>query len=148
MKLTSTGGVTQQHSHPLIAPLMSSSSGQAPPPPQSSSSASSVIPTELYVTNFPFTCTQRQIAELFARNGTVVECTLKKDYYAYIQYTNTRGAQSAFKHANGLRMLGRKLTVHLATSKKSQSHLGHPSATTCANASTVSGAAFSVIPRL
>jgi RNA recognition motif-containing protein len=56
----------------------------------------------------------------------VVECTLKKDYYAYVLYTNARGAQNAFKNANGLRMLGRKLTVHLATSKKSQSHLNHP----------------------
>lgn len=85
-----------------------------------------VIPTKLYVTNFPFTCSQRQIQDLFSRYGQVVECTLKKDYYAYIQYTNTRSAQSAFKNANGLRMLGRKLTVHLATSKKSQSHLNHP----------------------
>ena len=85
-----------------------------------------VIPTKLYVTNFPFTCTQRQIHDLFTRYGQVVECTLKKDYYAYVLYTNARGAQNAFKNANGLRMLGRKLTVHLATSKKSQSHLNHP----------------------
>jgi len=63
---------------------------------------------------------------LFTRYSQVVECTLKKDYYAYVLYTNARGAQNAFKNANGLRMLGRKLTVHLATSKKSQSHLNHP----------------------
>lgn len=87
--------------------------------------SSTVIPTKLYVTNFPFTCTQRQIQDLFNKFGQVVECTLKKDYYAYIQYTSTRDAQAAFKNANGIRMLGRKLTVHLATSKKSQSHINH-----------------------
>jgi RNA recognition motif-containing protein len=92
----------------------------------STAAAAALIPTKLYVTNFPFTCTQRQIAELFSRFGQVVECTLKKDYYAYILYTSARGAQQAFKNANGLRMMGRKLTVHLATSKKSQSHLNHP----------------------
>lgn len=57
-------------------------------------------------------------------------------------YTNARGAQTAFKNANGLRMLGRKLTVHLATSKKSQSHLNHPTNmlnTTNANESTTNG---------
>lgn len=86
---------------------------------------STVIPTKLYVTNFPFTCTQRQIQDLFNKFGQVVECTLKKDYYAYIQYASTRDAQAAFKNANGIRMLGRKLTVHLATSKKSQSHINH-----------------------
>ena len=93
---------------------------------QQGGSTTAVIPTKLYVTNFPFTCSQRQIHDLFSRYGQVVECTLKKDYYAYILYTNARGAQTAFKNANGLRMLGRKLTVHLATSKKSQSHLNHP----------------------
>jgi RNA recognition motif-containing protein len=85
-----------------------------------------IIPTKLYVTNFPFTCSQRQIHDLFSRYGQVVECTLKKDYYAYILYTNSKSAQNAFKNANGVRMQGRKLTVHLATSKKSQSHLNNP----------------------
>jgi RNA recognition motif-containing protein len=94
------------------------------------SATSTVIPTKLYVTNFPFTCTQRQIQELFAKFGPVVECTLKKDYYAYIQYATCRDAHAAFKSANGLRLLGRKLTVHLATSKKSQSHINHASAAT------------------
>ncbi len=79
-----------------------------------------VIPTKLYVTNFPFTFTQLQIHDLFTRYSQVVECTLKKDYCAYVLCTN------AFKIADGLRMLGRKLTVHLATSKKSLSHLNHP----------------------
>jgi len=82
-----------------------------------------IIPTKLYVTNFPFSCTQRQIQELFSRYGQVVECTLKKDYYAYILYSNSKSAQNAFKNANGIRLFGRKLSVHLATSKKSQSHL-------------------------
>jgi RNA recognition motif-containing protein len=106
-----------------------------PTPNSAFSPASTVIPTKLYVTNFPFTCTQRQIQDLFSRYGQVVECTLKKDYYAYIQYTNTRGAQTAFKTANGMRVLGRKLTVHLATSKKSQSHLNHSVAILGADAS-------------
>lgn len=97
-----------------------------------------IIPTKLYVTNFPFTCTQRQIAELFSRFGQVVECTLKKDYYAYILYAGARGAQQAFKNANGLRLMGRKLTVHLATSKKSQSHLNHPTPTTNESSSSIS----------
>lgn len=83
----------------------------------------SYIPTKLYVTNFPFTCTQRQIQDLFSQYGQVVECTLKKDYYAYILFTSVKSSLNAYKHANGLKMFGRKLTVHLATSKKSQSHL-------------------------
>lgn len=82
-----------------------------------------LIPTKLYVTNFPFTCTQRQIQDLFSQFGQVVECTLKKDYYAYILYTSCKSAFNAYKNANGYKMFGRKLTVHLATSKKSQSHL-------------------------
>ena len=94
-----------------------------PQPPQHQQA---IIPTKLYVTNFPFTCSQRQIHDLFSRYGQVVECTLKKDYYAYILYTNSKSAQNAFKNANGVRMQGRKLTVHLATSKKSQSHLNNP----------------------
>lgn len=118
-----------------------------PPPPVNTNTT--VIPTKLYVTNFPFTCSQRQIQDLFSRYGQVVECTLKKDYYAYIQYTNTRSAQSAFKNANGLRMLGRKLTVHLATSKKSQSHLNHPNGIVNALASNLSdGVTSSPSPNL
>ena len=112
----------------------------------SMSKNSAVIPTKLYVTNFPFTCNQRQIQDLFSRYGQVVECTLKKDYYAYIQYTNTRGAQAAFKNANGVRMMGRKLTVHLATSKKSQSHLNHPNTPT--GLMTAGGEASSPPPAL
>lgn len=96
-------------------------------------SSQSYIPTKLYVTNFPYTCTQRQIQELFSQYGQVVECTLKKDYYAYILFTSIKSALLAFKQANGLKMYGRKLTVHLATSKKSQSHLNHTNTNFCLN---------------
>jgi RNA recognition motif-containing protein len=90
----------------------------------STNSQQQYIPTKLYVTNFPYTCTQRQINDLFGQYGPVVECTLKKDYYAYVQYVSNKSAVRAYKLANGqLKIAGRKLTVHLATSRKSQSHL-------------------------
>ncbi len=87
-----------------------------------------VIPTKLYVTNFPYTCTQRQISELFSRHGTISECTLKKDSYAYIQFANARSAYSAYKASTQvtnqqLRLQNRKLSVHLAMSKKSQQNV-------------------------
>jgi RNA recognition motif-containing protein len=97
-----------------------------------------LIPTKLYVTNFPFTCTQRQIQDLFSQFGQVVECTLKKDYYAYILFTSSKCALNAYKNANGYKMFGRKLTVHLATSKKSQSHLTAAAAAASSSSSSIS----------
>ena len=117
--LNPTGSSIQQQQH-----QMSSSSYPNPRNNNMQQQQQQYIPTKLYVTNFPYTCTQRQINDLFAQYGQVVECTLKKDYYAYVLYTSNKSALKAYKLANGLKMLGRKLTVHLATSKKSQSHLG------------------------
>ena len=79
-----------------------------------------IIPTKLYVTNFPYASTQQQIYDLFSRYGTINECTLKKDYYAYIQYEQAKSAQTACKNANGMKILNKKLIVYLALNKKLQ----------------------------
>ena len=79
------------------------------------------VRTKLYVSNFPENCTRRHLTEFFSKFGQVLECAIMWDTYAFIHYGTMTEAKYALKQATNTHFMGRKLSIHLSTSRNRQS---------------------------
>ena len=79
------------------------------------------VRTKLYVSNFPESCTRRNLTEFFSQFGQVLECAIMWEKYAFIHYGSMREAQLALERSNGVYFMGKKLVSHLSISRNRQS---------------------------
>jgi RNA recognition motif-containing protein len=82
--------------------------------------ASDLVPTKLYVTNFPQTCTRRHLTDFFNKFGQVIECAIMWDSYAFIHYRTRQEAVHALEQASRQYFMGQRLVIQLSKSKNRQ----------------------------
>lgn len=79
----------------------------------------------IFVGNLPFSATEEQLNELFAKHGEVVSAEIVKDKFtdrsrgfAFVEMATNEAATAAIAALNGYQMNGRPLTVNEARSRK------------------------------
>ena len=80
------------------------------------SESGNFVETKLYVTNLPENCNQVELSDLFAQYGTVLECVIMWNHYAFVHFQNLREAKIALSHLNGYNYNGKILVVQLSSS--------------------------------
>jgi RNA recognition motif-containing protein len=81
---------------------------------------SSAVPTKLYVSNIPASCSRRQLTDYFSAFGQVLECSIMWDKYAFVHYGSMREAASALLRASRTLFMGKRLQIQLSTSRYRQ----------------------------
>jgi len=83
------------------------------------------MPKKLYVGNLPFTATEQEIRELFAKHGTIVSVNLITDRetgrprgFGFVEMEDTTAAK---QNLDGYEMDGRALKVNEAQDKRDSS---------------------------
>lgn len=81
----------------------------------------------LYVGNLPFSVSEQELEELFARSGNVVSAGIVTDRetgrsrgFAFIEMETRESAESAIEALNGMQIEGRTLTVNEARPKENR----------------------------
>ena len=77
--------------------------------------------TKLYVGGLPYSVTEQQLNELFAKQGTVSSAKVSTDKFTgqsrgfgFVEMSTTEEAQKAISTLNGTQLDGRSLTVNEA----------------------------------
>ncbi len=80
---------------------------------------------KLFVGSLPYSATQPQIEEMFAKIGKVISAQLITDKYsgqskgfAFVEMSTDEEAEKAIKELNGYSMDGRSLVVNIAKPKE------------------------------
>ncbi|MFN0085343.1 MAG: RNA recognition motif domain-containing protein [Blastocatellia bacterium] len=81
----------------------------------------------LYVGNLPFSVSEQELEELFARSGPVISTNIVTDRdtgrsrgFAFVEMETSEGASAAISSLNGMELGGRELTVNEARPKESR----------------------------
>lgn len=64
------------------------------------------IPKIVHVRNFPETCSQQQIRDVFAQYGDIVECLILHDSYAFVHFKSPLDARLALQSTNNKPFFG------------------------------------------
>jgi RNA-binding protein 4 len=74
------------------------------------------IPTKLFIGNLPIGCDQRELYNLFAKYGKVLECDIIKDY-AFVHFADPNEAKQAVENLDQYRFKGVNIKVQLSHSR-------------------------------
>jgi len=74
----------------------------------------------LFVVNFPDTCRERDLSQVFSNYGDLLRITIQRNY-AFVEYYDVKDAETAQRKLDGCKFMGSLLKVRFASQKRTGS---------------------------